>query len=113
MIGGYDPERGTKIVGHRGYFLTNIGVALNQALINYSLAFLNKKKYTLLQTPFMMNKDVMAKVAQLSQFDEELYKVKYSYYIFLLLNIKIYKYFCHLMIKAFVVSLTSWDLHED
>lgn len=82
MIGGYDYEHGTKIVGHRGYFLTNIGVALNQALINFALGFLNKRKYTLLQTPFMMNKEVMAKVAQLSQFDEELYKVYISKVLF-------------------------------
>lgn len=75
MIGGYDFEHGAKIAGHRGYFFTDIGVALNQALVNYSLGFLYKRKYKLLQTPFMMNKDVMARVAQLSQFDEELYKV--------------------------------------
>ncbi|KAA8545099.1 hypothetical protein F0562_019883 [Nyssa sinensis] len=31
--------------------------------------------YTLLQTPFFMRKDIMAKCAQLAQFDEELYKV--------------------------------------
>jgi len=36
---------------------------------------LEKRQYTLLQTPFFMNKDVMAKTAQLEQFDEELYKV--------------------------------------
>jgi len=34
-----------------------------------------KRNYTLLQTPFFMDKDVMAKTAQLEQFDEELYKV--------------------------------------
>jgi len=32
-LGGYDPERGVKIVGHRGYFLTNYGYFLNMALI--------------------------------------------------------------------------------
>lgn len=39
-LNGYDPERGTKIVGHRGYCLTGYGVFLNQALINYGLEFL-------------------------------------------------------------------------
>ncbi|XP_021857791.2 serine--tRNA ligase isoform X3 [Spinacia oleracea] len=34
-----------------------------------------KKGYTPLMTPFFMRKDIMAKCAQLSQFDEELYKV--------------------------------------
>lgn len=74
-IDGYDPERGSRIVGHRGYFLRNWGVFLNQALINYGLSFLAKNDYTPLQAPVMMNKDIMAKTAQLSQFDEELYKV--------------------------------------
>ncbi|CDK27518.1 unnamed protein product [Kuraishia capsulata CBS 1993] len=74
-LDGYDPERGVRIVGHRGYFLRNYGVFLNQALINYGLSFLASKGYLPLQAPVMMNKDVMAKTAQLSQFDEELYKV--------------------------------------
>ncbi|EKM57180.1 uncharacterized protein PHACADRAFT_254765 [Phanerochaete carnosa HHB-10118-sp] len=70
-----DLERGTKIAGHRGYFLTNDGIDLNQALITYGLHFLRKKGYKNIQPPFMMNKDQMAKTAQLDQFDEELYKV--------------------------------------
>lgn len=74
-IDGFDPERGAKISGHRGYFLRNYGVFLNQALINYGLDFLAKRTYVPLQAPVMMNKDVMAKTAQLSDFDEELYKV--------------------------------------
>lgn len=74
-LDGFDQERGTKISGHRGYFLRQIGVFLNQALINYGLDFLAKKGYIPLQAPVMMNKDVMARTAQLSQFDEELYKV--------------------------------------
>ncbi|KAK9463322.1 uncharacterized protein V1516DRAFT_667449 [Lipomyces oligophaga] len=74
-IDGYDPERGAKLSGHRGFFLRNYGVFLNQALINYGLSFLVGKGYDALQAPVMMNKDVMAKTAQLSEFDEELYKV--------------------------------------
>ena len=48
---------------------------LNFALIQYGLDFLRKRGYTPLQTPFFMNKEVMASTAQLEQFDEELYKV--------------------------------------
>ncbi|KZT64329.1 serine-tRNA ligase [Daedalea quercina L-15889] len=70
-----DLERGTKITGHRGYFLTNDGIDLNQALISYGLDFLRKRGYKKIQPPFMMNKDMMGKTAQLDQFDEELYKV--------------------------------------
>jgi len=74
-LDGYDPERGVKVVGHRGYFLKKWGVFLNQALINYGLEFLDSKGYTPLQTPQFMLKDYMAKTAQLEDFDEELYKV--------------------------------------
>lgn len=74
-LDGYDPERGSKIVGHRGYFLRQWGVFLNQALINYGLSYLAEKGYTPLQTPQFMLKDYMGKTAQLEQFDDELYKV--------------------------------------
>lgn len=74
-LDGYDPVRGVKVVGHRGYFLKQWGVFLNQALINYGLEFLASKAYTPLQTPQFMLKEMMAKTAQLEQFDEELYKV--------------------------------------
>lgn len=74
-LDGYDPERGVKISGHRGYFFRNYGVFLNQAMINYGLSFLASNGYTPLQSPVMMNKDVMSRTAQLSDFDEELYKV--------------------------------------
>lgn len=48
---------------------------LEQALINYALRMLHSKSYSMLYTPFFMRKEVMQEVAQLSQFDEELYKV--------------------------------------
>lgn len=70
------PSTGAKIAGHRGYYLTNDGIDLNQALITYGLDFLRKRGYKKIQPPFMMNKDQMAKTAQLDQFDEELYKVR-------------------------------------
>lgn len=66
---------GADIAGGRGYYLKGAGVRLNQALINFGLDFLEKRGYTALQTPFFMRKDIMAKCAQLAQFDEELYKV--------------------------------------
>ncbi|CAK9784255.1 serine-tRNA ligase [Cutaneotrichosporon oleaginosum] len=71
----FDMERGNKINGHRGYFLTNDGVDLNQALINYGLDFLRKRQYKKIQAPFMMRKEIMAATAQLEEFDEALYKV--------------------------------------
>ncbi|KAI6355872.1 hypothetical protein MCOR25_008078 [Pyricularia grisea] len=74
-LDGYDPDRGIKAVGHRGYFLRQWGVFLNQAIINFGLEFLSSKNFTPLQPPFFLLKDQMSKTAQLEQFDEELYKV--------------------------------------
>ncbi|KAL7748398.1 Cytosolic seryl-tRNA synthetase [Sorochytrium milnesiophthora] len=74
-IDGYDPERGVRVAGHRGYFLTGDGVDLILGLVQYGLAFLKSRGYKKLMTPYFMNKEVMARTAQLSQFDEELYKV--------------------------------------
>jgi seryl-tRNA synthetase len=74
-IGGYEPKRGVAVAGHRAYYLRGVGVLLNQALINYGIAFLMKKEYEPLQPPFFMNKEIMAKTAQLEEFDEALYHV--------------------------------------
>ena len=74
-LDGYDAERGCKVAGHRGYFLKNYGVRLNQALIQFGLDFLAMRQYTLLQTPFLMKKDMMSKTAQLEEFDDQLYRV--------------------------------------
>jgi len=49
-------------------------------MINYGMAFLRKKGYDLLQTPFFMQKEIMAETAQLEQFDEELYKVIFFFF---------------------------------
>ncbi len=75
MIGGYESERGVNVQGHRGYFLRGPGLMISIACLNYALNFLIKKKYTPIQPPYMMKKHIMNNVAQLSQFDEELYKV--------------------------------------
>ncbi|CAN6876991.1 unnamed protein product [Brassica oleracea] len=70
-----DTKRGAEIAGGRGFFLKGDGVLLNQALISFGLDFLKNREFTLLQPPFFMRKEVMAKCAQLAQHDEQLYKV--------------------------------------
>ncbi|XP_055375797.1 serine--tRNA ligase, cytoplasmic [Condylostylus longicornis] len=75
MIDGMNGEKGAVVSGGRGYFLTGPAVFLEHALIQHSLHILFNKGYTPLYTPFFMRKEVMQEVAQLSQFDEELYKV--------------------------------------
>merc|ERR1711988_1792970 len=75
MIDAVAFEEGHEIAGNRGYFLKGPGVLLNQALINYGLAFLSMRGYTALQPPFFMKKDLMAKTAELADYDDVLYKV--------------------------------------
>lgn len=75
MIDGMNGEKGAVVSGGRGYFLTGPAVFLEHALIQLALHTLHDKGYTPLYTPFFMRKEVMQEVAQLSQFDDELYKV--------------------------------------
>ena len=76
MIGGYEAETGAKVAGHRGYYLTGMGMLLNNALVQYGLRFLAQKNYIPVQTPYFMKQTVMKKVASLAEFDEALYKVE-------------------------------------
>lgn len=85
MIDGMDGERGAAVSGGRGYFLTGAAVFLEHALIQFALRKLFEKNYKPLYTPFFMRKDAMQEVAQLSQFDDELYKVHYKTHIFILI----------------------------
>ena len=75
MIDGVDMQKGTSIAGNRCYYLKGPLVFLEQALIQYSLSILAEKEFVPLYTPFFMKKEVMQEVAQLSDFDEMLYKV--------------------------------------
>ncbi|KAL1534744.1 serine--tRNA ligase [Salvia divinorum] len=75
LLGIADLKKGANVAGSRGYYLKGDGVWLNQALINFGLDFLEKRRYTLLQTPVFMRKDIMARCAQLAEFDDQLYKV--------------------------------------
>jgi len=69
-------ERGQKVAGHRGYFLKGNGVMLNQALINYGLSTLYGNDYTPIQPPYFMKSSIMTATCQLSDFEENLYKVE-------------------------------------
>jgi seryl-tRNA synthetase len=75
MIDAVDMQRGTAVAGSRGYFLRGPGVVLQMALFQHGLQMMLARNYTPLYAPFFMRKEVMQEVAQLSQFDTELYKV--------------------------------------
>lgn len=78
LIGGLNVEKGSLIAGSRGYFLQDSAIWLQQALIQYSLRFIDELGFQTIYTPFWMRKQIMGQVAQLSQFDDELYKITSS-----------------------------------
>ncbi|ADM11360.1 seryl-tRNA synthetase [Encephalitozoon intestinalis ATCC 50506] len=75
------PEAGAKVVGHRGYYLSGKMARLAQALSRYAIDFLENKGYVYIQTPVMLKRDVMGKTSQLSDFDDQLYKVEDDLYL--------------------------------
>ena len=70
-----DLDAGVVAAGGRGFYLKKEGVLLNQALIQFAIAHGMAHGAEPVATPFFLNKEIMAETAQLSQFDEELYKV--------------------------------------
>lgn len=75
MIDGMDGDRGSVVSGGRGYYLKGAAVFLQKAVVDLATNMLFSRGYNPLYTPFFVRKEVMQEVAQLSQFDEELYKV--------------------------------------
>jgi len=71
-----DLERAAKVAGARFYFLKNDLVQLNQALIQYALDFLSKKKYNLIQPPYMINRNSMEGAIIAEDFENVIYKVE-------------------------------------
>ena len=75
-LGGMDTtDAATQCSGSRAYFLKGDLVQLQLALVNYAMSYLVRKEYTPMYPPFFMRKQMMAHVAELAQFDEELYHV--------------------------------------
>ncbi|NIP40889.1 MAG: serine--tRNA ligase, partial [Candidatus Aenigmarchaeota archaeon] len=60
----------------RFYYLKNELVSLNLALINFSLDFLMKQGFVPVWTPFMLQKPAMSGAAELSDFENQLYKIE-------------------------------------
>lgn len=70
-----DLKRGQKVSGHRGYFLTGPGVKLALGLAQYGITFLEKKGYSLYQTPAMILEDVLRESCQLQTIETDMYKL--------------------------------------
>jgi len=70
-----DLERAAKVAGARFYYLKNDLVRLNQALINFGLDFLRKKGYSVVQPPYMINRESMEGAVITEDFEEVIYKI--------------------------------------
>lgn len=79
MIDGYEQKKGCQIAGNRGFFLKGYGTLLNMALQQYGMQFLHKKGYLPIQPPYFMKKAIMAETCQLSDFDEQLYRISVTH----------------------------------
>ena len=71
-----DLERAAKVAGSRFYYLKNDLVRLNQALIHFGLDFLAEKGYSLVQPPYMINRESMEGAVIAEDFEEVIYKVE-------------------------------------
>ncbi|HJJ21852.1 MAG: serine--tRNA ligase [Candidatus Nitrosopumilus limneticus] len=71
-----DLERAAKVAGARFYYLKNDLVRLNHALIHFGLDFLAEKGYSLVQPPYMINRESMEGAVIAEDFEEVIYKVQ-------------------------------------
>ena len=75
-LGLVDLERAAKVAGSRFYYLKNDLVRLNQSLIHFALDFLAKKEYSLVQPPYMINRESMEGAVIADDFEEVIYKIE-------------------------------------
>ncbi len=71
----FDLERAAKVSGARFYYLKNKFAILHLSILRFALDKLIAKGYTFMYTPFIVNKEVIEKAAELADFEETLYKV--------------------------------------
>lgn len=71
----FDLERAAKVSGARFYYLKNKLALLHLSILRFAIDKLVAKGYNLMYTPFIVNKDVIEKAAELADFEEMLYKV--------------------------------------
>ena len=75
-LGLVDLERAAKVAGSRFYYMKNDLVRLNQSLIHYALDFLAEKEYSLVQPPYMINRESMEGAVIADDFEDVIYKVE-------------------------------------
>lgn len=76
-----DFDRGIKVHGFRGYFLTGDGVRLSLAIWSYALNFWSKKGFIPMIPPIINRKHVFMGTGYLPQGEEDLYKTQDGEYL--------------------------------
>ena len=71
-----DIKRAAKVSGARFYYMKKDLARLNQAIINYAIDFLYKKKYIAIQTPYLINKKAMSGAIIPEDFENAIYKIQ-------------------------------------
>jgi len=71
-----DMDTAAKVSGARFYYLKNEAVLLSQALQRFAIDRLLKKGYTLIQTPYMLNRAALEGGVNLSEFEDTIYKIE-------------------------------------
>ena len=75
-LGIVDLERAAKVAGARFYYLKNDLARLNQSLIHFALDFLSQKDYSIVQPPYMINRESMEGAVIADDFEEVIYKIE-------------------------------------
>jgi seryl-tRNA synthetase len=75
-LGLIDFDRAAKIAGHGFYYLKGDLARLDHAIVNYTIDFLRKRDYILIEPPFMMRKKPYLGVTDLEFFGDQLYKLQ-------------------------------------
>ena len=71
-----DFERGIKVHGFRGYFLTGDGVRLSMAIWNYAMDFFSQKGFIPFIPPIVVNRKTFFGTGYLPQGEDDLYKTQ-------------------------------------
>jgi seryl-tRNA synthetase len=74
-LGLIDSERAAKIAGHGFYYLKEDLALLDFAILNYTMNFMRKRGYLLIEPPFMMKRKPYLGVTDLEFFGDQLYKI--------------------------------------
>jgi len=71
-----DFDRGVKVHGFRGYFLTGDGVRLSMAIWNYAMDFFSQKGFIPVIPPIVVNRKTFFGTGYLPQGEDDLYKTQ-------------------------------------